>query len=240
MLKFLCGPIRQGFAASLTVLLMSLLSSPACLFEDEQSRCISPAGQREIKRAQEISAIHSLLLANQTDLPAPSAREAAHTIWEESKKHALDPMLVLALIKVESQFRHRAVSNQGARGLMQLMPAVASALAVEAAPEKWQGKNSLDNPVINIKIGVFYIARLQERFGDWEIALTAYNWGPTRVQSIIERKLALPLSYARKVLSMFHDYRRRSLAQADAGLAPSQIAIGDEVIDTLQTSQRYA
>lgn len=234
------SPMRQSLAVGLTVLLLSPLLSPVCRSGHERSHCISPADQAEVKRAQEISGIHSLLLADETDLSGPSVTEAARAIWEESKKHALDPMLVLALIKLESRFRHRAVSSRGARGLMQLMPAVAAALVAEAAPGNWHGGNSLDDPVINIKLGVFYLAQLQDRFGDWEIALTAYNWGPTWVQSIIERKLALPLAYAKKVLSISNDYRRRGPAAADVRPETGQSVSGDEVFGQSPLSRRYS
>jgi soluble lytic murein transglycosylase len=166
--------------------------------------------EAEAKRFHEISNIYSVLRSHKMDLSQGSVWAVAETLWKESKKYSLEPMLVLALIKVESHFRHRAISTEGARGLMQLRPSVADVLAGEAALERWEGKKSLDDPIINIKLGVFYLGYLKGRFGDLNIALTAYNWGPTMVQKRMERGLALPSGYARKVLSTSRSYQEQS------------------------------
>jgi soluble lytic murein transglycosylase len=144
----------------------------------------------------------------------------AETIWQESRKYSLDPMLVLAVIKVESEFQSGAVSTYGARGLMQLRPDVAHALAEETDLDAWENENSLHDPVTNIKLGAYYLGQLKEKFGDLKLALTAYNRGPTWVQRMIESKTALPLDYARKVLNASHNYReqgRQSSASSGSG-----------------------
>jgi soluble lytic murein transglycosylase-like protein len=75
-------------------------------------------------------------------------------------------------------------------------------MAEDAELERWEGEKSLDDPIINIKLGVFYLGYLKERFGDLRVALTAYNRGPTWVQKRIEDGMALPLEYARKVIAV--------------------------------------
>lgn len=154
----------------------------------------------------EISRIYSVLRTHKKDLDHIAAWTIAKTILEESKKYSLDPMLVLAVIKVESSFQHLAVSPVGARGLMQILPFVANAIAPEVDIKTWHGVESLDDPVLNIKIGVFYLSRLKTRFRDMKLALTAYNWGPTKIGYRLKRRGPVPQGYARKVLSAYHFY----------------------------------
>ena len=168
-----------------------------------------PLAESKARRLHETSRIFSMLQSSNMGLSHPLTRAVAETIWQESRKYSLDPMLVLAVIKVESEFQSGAVSTYGARGLMQLRPAVAHALAEEADLDVWENENSLHDPVTNIKLGAYYLGQLKEKFGDLKLALTAYNRGPTWVRRMIESKTALPLDYARKVLSISRHYREQ-------------------------------
>jgi soluble lytic murein transglycosylase-like protein len=169
-----------------------------------------PLAEVKARKLHETSRISSMLRSSQLASMHPAVGAVAETIWQESKKYSLDPMLVLAIIRVESEFHPAAVSPDGARGLMQLRLPSAHALVEEAALEEWEGAKSLDDPIINIKLGVLYLNSLKERFGDLKVALTAYNRGPTWVQRQIESKAALPVEYAQKVISLSRDYRARS------------------------------
>ena len=83
-------------------------------------------------------------------------------------RYGVPPRLVAAIIEAESEFNPRAVSRKGARGLMQLMPATATSLAVQ---------DSFD-PYANIEGGVRHLRRLMDRFhGDLPLVLAAYNAG---------------------------------------------------------------
>jgi hypothetical protein len=88
-----------------------------------------------------------------------------------SQAHGVDPMLVRALIQVESNYRAKAKSNRGAMGLMQLMPATARAYNV---------RNPYD-PKANIGAGVKHLKTLIDRWGV-ELALAAYNAGEGAVK----------------------------------------------------------
>src|SRR3972149_1779412 len=68
----------------------------------------------------------------------------------------------------------------------------------------------LDDPVLNIKLGVFYLNSLKKNFRDLKLALTAYNWGPTEVRNRLQEDEVLPLAYAMKVLSTYQSYRQDS------------------------------
>jgi len=108
-----------------------------------------------------------------TDSNGPRSPESiASLIATHAKHYALDPALLQAVIKVESNFDPEAVSPKGAIGLMQLMPLTAAAFHV------------LDpfDPNENIRGGAALLRRLLDRFGgDLPLALAAYHAGETRV-----------------------------------------------------------
>lgn len=166
--------------------------------------------------------VYSVLKAHRADLGDGAAWKVAFTIASESRKYSLDPELILGVIRVESGFRRRAVSSAGARGFMQIRPFVADALAEELGFEKWKGIESLDDPVTNVKLGVFYLAYLIQRFGDLKLALSAYRWGPTEVQSRLETARSIPRGYARRVIGFAALYRRQPWSYFTAGAPESQ------------------
>jgi hypothetical protein len=85
-----------------------------------------------------------------------------------SQAHGVDPVLVSALIKVESGYRPKARSRKGAMGLMQLMPSTA---------REYKVRNPFD-PRANIEAGIKHLKSLIDRFdGGLELALAAYNAG---------------------------------------------------------------
>jgi soluble lytic murein transglycosylase-like protein len=88
-------------------------------------------------------------------------------IEKYAARYGVDPVLVRAVIQVESDFNPNCVSHKGARGLMQLMPATA----------KRYGVTKVHDPEQNIKAGVQYLAYLLELFGDKPRALAGYNAG---------------------------------------------------------------
>lgn len=167
----------------------------------------------EVSRSEaqrsEIIRIHSIVKQNRKTLPEADAWNLAETISREAKKSVLDPMLVLAVINVESRFHDRKTSPDGARGLMQIRPFVGNDLAEQSQLiEDWEGAKSLDDPILNVKLGIFYLGSLKKRFKNLELALTAYNWGPSRVQSRLEEDGPIPLDYAGRVLSHYESFRQ--------------------------------
>ena len=90
-----------------------------------------------------------------------------------SHLNGVDPELVSAIIYAESGGDPKAVSTQGAAGLMQLMPATAAELGVSDRHDAEQ----------NISSGTRYLGQLMDRFGSTELALWAYNAGPGAVKA---------------------------------------------------------
>lgn len=102
------------------------------------------------------------------------------TIQIYSRKYQLDPLLVAAIIMVESRFQPLAKSNRGAIGLMQIMPETAKEISKNIKTKLTL--KSLANPETNINIGCFYLAQLQKKYQkNLILTLCAYNAGPKRV-----------------------------------------------------------
>ena len=126
-------------------------------------------------------------------------REYEGIIRQASRRFNVDPSLIKAVIKAESDFDHRAISRKGARGLMQLMPETAHAMEV----------GDPFNPEENIYGGTRYLSLLLDRFkNDKRLALAAYNAGPDSVEEyrgippFPETKV-----FVRRVLDYYQRYR---------------------------------
>ncbi|MEO6864698.1 MAG: lytic transglycosylase domain-containing protein [Gemmatimonadaceae bacterium] len=105
---------------------------------------------------------------------------ARDTIVSESRKAGMDPVLVAALIRQESNFNPRATSPAGARGLMQVMPAVGQSIAPAAGITSWNPALLYDAG-INIEIGIRHLAPLLRGQPNLPRSLAAYNAGGSRV-----------------------------------------------------------
>lgn len=129
-------------------------------------------------------------------VPAPESH-----IDATARRHGLDPLLVRALIRAESNFDPRAVSPKGAVGLMQLMPQTAQRYGVE---------NRFD-PAQNVEGGVRYLRDLIAMFeGDLTLALAAYNAGEGAVLKYGRRvpPYAESQQYVVKVRAFYDGFRR--------------------------------
>jgi soluble lytic murein transglycosylase len=150
-----------------------------------------------------------------SELPERQQRRLAIAIVREAELNGVDPLLVVAVIRIESSFDNYAVSRMGARGLMQVMPDTADWL-LERRGGKLGRRTNLFDPELNIELGTAYLAELMERFGSLDRALAAYNAGPDAARRILADTAArarFMQGYPRKVLSELHKLRRSAQAR---------------------------
>ncbi len=103
------------------------------------------------------------------------------TLISSSKENGLDPVLVAALIRQESNFNPMATSPVGARGLMQLMPDVGKSVAQSKGIGPWD-PDLLYQPATNIKLGTAHLSGLVRKYPEVVKVLSAYNAGESRVE----------------------------------------------------------
>ena len=119
-------------------------------------------------------------------------------VHDNAQRFDLDPVMLLAVIHVESRFDPGAVSSKGAMGLMQIRPTtareVAGSLGIELTADE-----QLFDPELNILLGSCYLRYLVDRFDDHHIALSAYNAGPTRVAAQWRQTGDVPQAYPARV-----------------------------------------
>lgn len=134
--------------------------------------------------------------------PALQRRPYHDHVLAAAKAHHLDPALIHAVIRAESNYSPTALSAKGAIGLMQVMPATGMRFGVSA--------KALRQPDTNIRIGTQYLAWLLERFdGDVELALAGYNAGENAVLRYGQRipPYAETRAYVPRVLSYYEQLR---------------------------------
>jgi soluble lytic murein transglycosylase len=133
----------------------------------------------------------------------------------------VDPYLVAAIIREESQYDPRAVSRSGALGLMQLLPTTAQAMARRQGLPDVSREDLFDHET-NIRFGTGYLAQMLQRFdGNVLYAVAAYNAGPVAVSSWLEKNgkrevdefvESIPFQetrqYVKRVLRSYREYRR--------------------------------
>jgi tetratricopeptide (TPR) repeat protein len=109
------------------------------------------------------------------------------TIQTYAKLYQVDPYLVLAIMREESQFNPNAISRMDARGLMQILPETAKDISFRQG-QRWKGLNTLFDPETNIKLGTYYISWLQQNIkGPPFYIMAAYNAGPEKAAYWIQQ-----------------------------------------------------
>jgi len=155
-----------------------------------------------IRRESNQSANARIMAANSTANTVPNSAAVATSddidsaIEQAAARHNVDPNLVRAVVKVESNFNPNAVSRKGAMGLMQLMPSTARQLKV---------KNPFD-PEQNVDAGVRQLKQLLESYGgDVKLTLAAYNAGAGAVaRSSGVPHYAETQNYVRRITNLYY------------------------------------
>ncbi|MFQ5906381.1 MAG: lytic transglycosylase domain-containing protein [bacterium] len=163
--------------------------------------CLASTGaQAEYIRISSDGTITNVRRSSDIKVMARPARKFDRSAYDSiigscASKYGLEPSLIKAVIEAESNYDPLAVSRKGAMGLMQLMPETAKMLLVD----------SPFDPRQNIEGGSRYLSELLRVFeGRLDLALAAYNAGPTVVGSIrrVPQNLETP-SYVKKVLKFY-------------------------------------
>ena len=130
-------------------------------------------------------------------------KKIAMSVYEEAKDNEIDYRLVLAVMKVESNFRSDAISKKGARGLLQIKPSLAKYVSKEMGVSIKSPK-CLDEPEKNIRIGVSHLSWLIEKFENLNAALHAYNVGIGKAKKVASEDDGPDTRFTRKVLAEYH------------------------------------
>jgi len=148
---------------------------------------------------------------------APQIRSAA-------RESGLDPVLLAAIVYVESSGRADAVSSAGALGLMQLLPDAAADSASRLGLATPQPEELLDDPLLNLRLGASHFAwTLEKERGDLRRALVAYNAGRTQLRRWVRKAGSFEawyreqraadssvVAYAQKVQDYVEIFRKRA------------------------------
>ena len=184
-------------------------------------------GKTNLDRDTQRDRDKALALLEQTSLyrrvvDHPNEKRFAALIEQNAKANAVDPALVKAVIAVESAFEPRAVSDKGARGLMQIIPATAARYGL-ADRRRHSVEDQLFDPATNLRVGVRYLRDLLVLFDDdLPLALAAYNAGEQTVRQYGNRIPPFPETreYV-ELVQRFHEFYRPAIAPA----TPSRIIV---------------
>lgn len=148
--------------------------------------------------------------------PRYDRQEIHRAIVFYSTRYRLDPALLHAVIKTESDFRPDAVSRKGAVGLMQLTPETAATLRV----------GDLHDPIQNIGGGAKQLRHLLNLYeGDLSLTLAAYNAGVHRVKGGRIPRIRETRRYVRKVLKYYEVYRKPQRAVSSVSESDRAISL---------------
>jgi soluble lytic murein transglycosylase len=159
----------------------------------------------EEENAVELIAAH--LAEKNALIPDEELREVARTMYDASRRYAVDYRLVLAVMDAESNFRHDVVSEAGAIGIMQVKRIVAREFSEEVGiPYE---RDVLHDPHANVRFGVYYLSWLSRHYDNDYAILYAYNVGYTRARQNMQRSSEPKTGYTRKVMEEYERNRSR-------------------------------
>lgn len=151
--------------------------------------------------------VRAVLAVRAERIAEPERERLARTLVETEREGGPSVLLLVALIEQESRFDPRAKGPRGSLGLMQVRPFVGEDVAARIGVP-WQGARTLLDPVSNLRIGAGYLAELMVRFGSQELALAAYNMGPTRLARRLARGDVTSPAFVRRVLREYEGLQR--------------------------------
>jgi len=137
-----------------------------------------PLSEAMLLNTPTVGGVEPEVISNKIEIPESgflSSKDISSLVRPAAERHGISPALLKAVIYTESSGKVRAVSKQGACGLMQLMPATAKELGV----------TDLFDPAQSVEAGAKYLASLMRSFkGNATDAIAAYNSGPARIKRL--------------------------------------------------------
>jgi soluble lytic murein transglycosylase-like protein len=161
---FLILPLREPVGRALTVVVPSLPSVAL----DQLVAAAGATSVADSPREREQQAVAEFI-ARRYRVAEDASASFVSIAYRAGDQHRVDPLLILAVMAIESRYNPVAESNMGARGLMQVIP--------RYHPEKLEphgGELVLLEPEVNIQVGAQILREYQRRFGDVETALQMY------------------------------------------------------------------
>jgi hypothetical protein len=190
----------RGIAASLVLLTFEAAFAPHSQTEDLVKPALeTPYGETRVELLRALDAHAGKHLSEMAKV------EICDIVAEVAVTHGVDPMLILSVMAVESEFYFGARSSVGALGFMQLRPNAAFESSSRIKLPMHQ--LGLFDWRTNIELGAAYLRFLRDRMGSWPMALAAYNWGPTRVVNAVREHHGLPKqmrAYEHRVSKAYH------------------------------------
>jgi soluble lytic murein transglycosylase-like protein len=162
----------HALVASSVLMVALLVFVAGCIIAAPREPAPTPLPQPQIAHAHEPMPVSSAVAPPVARRVPPRAPRVAYAtlISAAAERHKVSPMLVAAIMRVESDFDPYSVSHKGARGLMQVIPETAARFGVRA--------DELFDPERNLAAGTAYMAWLLARYdGDLDLALAGYNAG---------------------------------------------------------------
>jgi len=170
ILAFLVLPVRGSVEKALPVLpsllIDQLIAAPAPLAGEVQGPVQASLAESAHDREQRAVAG---FIAKRYRVAEDAAGDFVAIAYRAGERHLVDPLLILAVMAVESRYNPVAESVMGARGLMQVIPRYH-----QEKLEVHGGEQALLEPEVNIHVGAQILREYQRRFGDLETALQMY------------------------------------------------------------------
>jgi hypothetical protein len=147
-------------------------------------------------------------------VPDRTVRGLAELVDRGSRQYGYDPLLVLAVIRVESYYdprargRYKSGRESGAIGLMQLQLETAQIIGRDIGIPV-HGEKDLYDPQVNAALGVAYLTKLIARFRSFKLGLLAYNQGPAVIEQNLRERRPLSVGYYERVLAAYDKLRAR-------------------------------
>jgi soluble lytic murein transglycosylase-like protein len=201
----------------ITAFFLLLLSScvPQSVYHQEKGEI---GGREEKKVPRKVSLLKEFFLEENPSMDEGLALLYARWVVRAGEKWNVDPVLIVAVITIESRGKPYAISPMQAVGPMQILPEVGKEVAIRYGVP-WEGWTTLLDPETNIYLGTAYLGELLRQFGDLKPALAAYNIGPARLKKTFlkngkGKKVPIQGPYIRQILHLYNRWKMVELTRA--------------------------